>query len=115
MVSIAISDEGVFSVNGRFLYTMQDAKRVETALNIEGVFDMLAFYINTGLLSNIAPLPVEISLEYISAMTVDGGYSVRPVWVLRSDPDKMRQEWAQDDMYLMNLVIYADDGTIAAM
>ena len=115
-VSMAISDEGIFSLNGRFLYEAKNEKRVESPLDSQAAVEKLILYINSGLISNVAPLPVEsITLEHFAMISADGGYTVRPVWAIRSDPSKMKLEWYQAGMYLMNLFIYADDGSIAAM
>ena len=116
IVSMAISDEGIFSLNGRFLYEVKNEKRVESPLDSQAAVEQLILYINSGLLSNVVPLPVEsIILEHFAMISADGGYTVRPAWAIRSDRGKMKMEWNQAGMYLMNLFIYADDGSIAAM
>lgn len=116
VAALAISDDGVFSVNGRFLYTVVDPQKLQSILSVQGILDKVEFYLQSGLISNIAPLPIEtISLEYFSSMNADGTCSLRPVWAIRADRSKMKQEWLEQGLYRINLFIYADDGTLASL
>lgn len=116
MASIFISDDGVFSVSGSFQYDRQNVEPIPDFMNLDTLIERLQFYLESGLLEKMAPLPVSsIRLEMTTAEKGDGSLAVRPVWVVQTDPNALRFEWQQTGLFWLNLKIYADDGSIASM
>lgn len=112
LVSCNISEEGIFSLNGKFLYRLSNKVEQVEIMPVVTLIPLIEPMLDI-VMYDAAPLPIEsITLENYSVIEEDGSFNVFPVWVLRSDESKMTGDFLKEGLHPLCLILNAESGEL---
>lgn len=99
--NISISDQGILTISGNFMFRAIDAAPVEKILSIDDILKLIPSMMDKKIKTQ-ADTPVEeISLRYIVKLNENHYPQLIPVWVFDINQDKAKEIIQDDEIYFI--------------